>query len=77
MGVLSGIVEPLLGLLMIIIVMAFPGTLLFIMALAGGAIAFLVIEENIPSMCTGKHSDKGTITFAIFFCLMMIVTFIF
>ncbi len=77
MGVLTGIVEPLLGILMIIIVTAFPGTLLFIMALTGGAIAFLVLEENIPSMCTGKHSDKGTITFAIFFFLMMIVTFAF
>ena len=75
MGVLSGIIEPLVGILMIILVTAFPGILLFVMALAGGAIAFLVLEENIPSMATEKHSDKGTISFAIFFCLMMIITF--
>lgn len=75
MGVISGVVEPLLGIAMVILVTAFPGSLLFIMALTGGAIAFLVIEENIPSMCTGEHSDKGTISFALFFCLMMVITF--
>lgn len=75
MGVISGIIEPLLGIAMIILVTAFPGILLFLMALTGGAIAFLVIEENIPSMCTGEHSDKGTISFALFFCLMMVITF--
>ena len=74
-GVLSGVVEPILGIAMIILVTAFPGILLFVMALTGGAIAFLVIEEHIPSMCTGDHSDKGTISFALFFCLMMVITF--
>ncbi len=75
MGVISGIIEPLLGIAMMILVTAFPGVLLFVMALTGGAISFLVIEENIPSMCTGRHSDKGTLSFSIFFCLMMILTF--
>ena len=60
---------------MVILVTAFPGILLFIMALTGGAIAFLVLEENIPSICTGEDSDKGTISFALFFCLMMVITF--
>ena len=76
MGVISGIVEPLLGIVMIILVSAFPGILLFVMALTGGAIAFLVIEEHIPAMHTGRHSDKGTLSFALFFCLMMILTFL-
>ena len=75
LGVVSGIIEPLIGILMMILVTAFPGILLFTMALTGGAIAFLVIEDNIPSMCTGKHSDIGTISFALFFCLMMVITF--
>lgn len=75
MGVVSGVVEPLLGILMIIILTAFPGILLFVMSLTAGAIAFLVLEENIPSMHTGEHSDKGTITFMLFFCLMMVITF--
>ncbi len=75
MGVISGVVEPLLGIAMIILLTAFPGILWFAMALTAGAIAFLVLEDNIPSMHTGEHSDKGTITFMLFFCLMMVITF--
>ncbi|MCR5590943.1 MAG: manganese efflux pump [Lachnospiraceae bacterium] len=75
MGVLSGAVEPLLGIVMMILLTAFPGFLLPAMSLTAGAIAFLVLEENIPSMHTGEHSDKGTITFMLFFCLMMVITF--
>ena len=75
MGVISGVVEPILGIAVIILVNAFPATLTAVMAVAAGAITFLVLEESIPSMHTGKHSDKGTISFAIFFCLMMILTF--
>lgn len=75
MGVVSGVVEPVLGIAAIILVNAIPGTLSFVMALTGGAITFLVLEETIPSMHTGKHSDKGTLSFTIFFCLMMILTF--
>jgi ZIP family zinc transporter len=46
------------------------------MSLAGGAILFLVIEETIPSMSAEKHSDKGTLAFAVFFVLMMILTYL-
>lgn len=75
MGVLSGVVEPILGIAMIIIGVRFPGILSILMALTGGAMTFLVIEETIPSMIGEKHSDKGTISFAVFFCIMMIITF--
>jgi len=75
MGVVSGIIEPILGIATIILVKAFPQILLSVMALTSGAITFLVIEETIPSMCVGKHSDKGTLSFAVFFCFMMILTF--
>lgn len=75
MGVVSGIVEPLVGIAMIILVTALPGSLQFVMSLTAGAIAFLVLEENIPAMHTGEHSDKGTISFMLFFCMMMLLTF--
>ncbi len=75
MGVLSGIVEPILGIAMIILLIKFPGIQSFVMALTGGAITFLVLEETIPSMSEGKHSDKGTISFAVFFAVMMLLTF--
>lgn len=75
MGVVSGVVEPILGIAAIILGTALPGTLPFLMSMTGGAIAFLVLEETIPSMSVGKHTDKGTISFAVFFCLMMVLTF--
>ena len=76
MGVISGVVEPVLGIAAIIIVNLFPSSLSFIMSLAGGAILFLVIEETIPSMSAENHSDKGTLAFAVFFVLMMILTYL-
>lgn len=75
MGVVSGVVEPILGIAVIILINAFPGTLSFIMALTGGALTFLVVEETIPSMNVGKHTDKGTLSFMVFFCLMMLLMF--
>lgn len=74
-GVLSGIVEPVMGILTIILCSVFPGIVFFVMALTGGALTYLVIEEVIPAMSTGGHSDKGTVSFAVFFSLMMILTF--
>ncbi len=75
MGVISGIVQPIVGIATIILLGIFPGILLFAMALIAGAMTFLVIEECIPSMCVGKHADKGTLSFAMFFGLMMVLTF--
>ncbi|MBR5974739.1 MAG: manganese efflux pump [Clostridiales bacterium] len=74
MGVISGVVEPILGIATIILVNAVPGALPLIMPLTGGAMTFLIIEETIPSMNTGKNADKGTISFAVFFALMMVIT---
>lgn len=76
MGVITGVVEPILGIGTIILINALPSILPFVMALAGGAMTFLVIEETIPSMKTERHSDKGTLSFAVFFALMMVLTFI-
>ena len=75
MGVVSGIIEPMIGILTIIVVGFFPDTLSFIMALSAGAITFLVLEETIPSMSHGKHSDKGVLSFSVFFALMMLIIF--
>ena len=75
MGVISGAVEPILGVGTIILINAIPHSLPFVMSLTGGAMTFLLIEETIPSMSTKKHSDKGTLSFALFFVLMMLITF--
>ena len=76
MGVISGVVEPILGIATVILVNAFPAILPHVMAFAGGAMTFLVIEDTIPGMVTEKHSDKGTLSFAVFFTLMMVLTFV-
>ena len=76
MGVVSGVVEPLLGIATVIVVCALPDILPFVMTFAGGAMTFLVIEETIPSMIAEKHSDKGTLSFAVFFTFMMVLTFV-
>lgn len=76
LGVISGVVEPILGIATIIVVNAFPTILPHVMAFAGGAMTFLVIEDTIPGMITKRHSDKGTLSFMIFFTIMMVITFV-
>ncbi len=76
LGVISGVVEPILGIATIIVVNAFPTILPHVMAFAGGAMTFLVIEDTIPGMITKRHSDKGTLSFIIFFTIMMVITFV-
>lgn len=72
-GMLSGIVEPLGALLTImaagIIVPALP----YLLSFAAGAMIYVVVEELIPEMAVGKHSDIGTIFFAAGFSVMMIL----
>ena len=72
-GVLSGIVEPVGGLLTILasglIVPALPCFLSF----AAGAMMYVVVEELIPEMSEEPHSNLGPISFAFGFVLMMIL----
>lgn len=72
-GVLSGIVEPIAGILTIyasgLIVPALP----YLLAFAAGAMMYVVVEELIPEMSEGTHSNWGTIFFAFGFVLMMIL----
>ena len=43
----------------------------YLLSFAAGAMIYVVVEELIPEMSTGKHSDVGVISFAIGFALMM------
>ena len=40
---------------------------------AAGAMIYVVVEELIPEMSAGKHSNVGTILFAVGFTLMMVL----
>ena len=72
-GVLSGIVEPIGAVLMIlaagIVVPALPCLLSF----AAGAMLYVVVEELIPEMSQGQHSNVGTVFFAVGFSVMMVL----
>lgn len=72
-GVLSGIVEPIAALMTILgtrwIVPALP----YLLSFAAGAMLYVVVEELIPEMSEGEHSNIGTIFFAVGFSIMMIL----
>lgn len=72
-GVLSGIVEPIAALLTIMISSLIIPMLPFLLSFAAGAMIYVVIDELIPEMAEGKHSNWGTIMFMIGFCLMMVL----
>ena len=72
-GVLSGIVEPLGSLLTILATGIIMPILPYTLSFAAGAMIYVVVEELIPEMAVGKHSNIGTIFFAAGFSLMMIL----
>ncbi len=70
-GVLSGVVEPIGALLMIFAAGFFLPILPYLLSFAAGAMFYVVIDELVPGMAEGEHSNVGTICFAIGFVLMM------
>ena len=70
-GVLSGAVEPVAALLTIIAASIVVPILPYLLAFAAGAMLYVVVEELIPEMSEGTHSNIGTIAFAFGFVLMM------
>ena len=72
-GILSGIVEPLSAVLTILLASAIVPFMPYLLSFAAGAMLYVVVEELIPEMSSGKHSNLGTIMFAIGFSLMMVL----
>jgi len=72
-GALSGIVEPISALIMILLFEHISPVLPYLLAFSAGAMLYVVVEELIPETQQGKHSDTGTIAFAIGFVIMMIL----
>ena len=72
-GALSGIVEPISALIMILLFEHISPALPYILAFSAGAMLYVVVEELIPETQQGKHSDIGTIAFAAGFVIMMIL----
>jgi Predicted divalent heavy-metal cations transporter len=72
-GALSGIVEPLGGALVLILATSILGIMPYMLAFAAGAMLYVVVEELIPEYSQGKHSNIGTVGFAVGFALMMVL----
>ena len=70
-GVLSGAVEPLGALLMIFFAPIFAPYMPIFLSFAAGAMLYVVVEELIPEMSEGKHSNIGVLLFALGFTVMM------
>ena len=71
-GVLSGIVEPI-GAILAIIAAGYLSLLPYLLIFAAGAMIYVVIEELIPEITEGSHSEKAIISFTAGFILMMIL----
>ncbi len=72
-GVLSGIVEPLGAMLTILAAQVVVPALPYLLSFAAGAMLYVVVEELIPEMSAGKHSNIGTVFFALGFSVMMVL----
>ena len=72
-GSLSGAVEPLGGLAVILLASFMTPVLPYMLAFAAGAMFYVVVEELIPEANEGEHSNLSTIGFAIGFVLMMVL----
>ncbi|MGI5977855.1 MAG: ZIP family metal transporter [Candidatus Limivicinus sp.] len=72
-GVLSGVVEPIAALITILAADLIVPALPYFLSFAAGAMIYVVVEELIPEMSQGKHSDIGTLFFSVGFTVMMIL----
>ena len=72
-GVLSGIVEPIGALLTIMAARLIVPALPYLLSFAAGAMLYVVVEELIPEMSQGEHSNLGTVFFAVGFSVMMVL----
>lgn len=72
-GSLSGAVEPVGGLAVVLLASLLTPVLPYMLAFAAGAMFYVVVEELIPEASSGKHSNLSTIGFAAGFVLMMVL----
>ena len=72
-GVLSGAVEPVGALLTILAAERIVPAMPYFLSFAAGAMLYVVVEELIPEMSQGKHSNVGTVFFALGFSVMMML----
>ncbi len=70
-GALSGIVEPVAALLTVMAAGLVVPILPYLLSFAAGAMIYVVVEELIPETSAGRHSNLGTVFFALGFTVML------
>lgn len=73
MGSLSGIVEPIFGILVVLVAGSIQPLMPWLLSFAAGAMMYVVVEELIPEAHLGEHSNGGTISVMVGFLLMMVL----
>ena len=73
MGILSGAAEPVGAVLTILAAGLVIPAMPYLLSFAAGAMIYVVVEELIPEMSEGEHSNIGTISYAAGFTVMMIL----
>ena len=71
LGVLSGAVEPVFGGLTVLLAALIIPAMPYLLSFAAGAMLYVVVEELIPEMSAGEHTNIGVVAFAVGFSLMM------
>ena len=72
-GAVSGIVEPVFGLLTVLVAGSLAGIMPLILSFAAGAMIYVVVEELIPEAHLGEHSHAGTASVMAGFLAMMLL----
>ena len=72
-GAASGIVEPVFGLLTVLVAGSVSGVMPWVLSFAAGAMLYVVVEELIPEAQLGEHSHTGTVSVMLGFLVMMLL----
>lgn len=72
-GSLSGVVEPVFGILVVLIAGSIQPLMPWLLSFAAGAMLYVVVEELIPEAHLGEHSNVGTLGVLSGFLIMMIL----
>ena len=72
-GALAGAVEPVGALITILVSGLLVPVMPYLLSFAAGAMIYVVVEELIPEMSEGEHSNIGVLMFALGFTVMMIL----
>ena len=72
-GAASGVVEPIFGLLTVLVAGSVTGIMPWVLSFAAGAMIYVVVEELIPEAQLGEHSHAGTASVMAGFLVMMLL----